>query len=115
MWISTSQLEEGMVVDRDVKVNEIMLVKENTPLTSAHIRSLNRWNVTRISIIPPPDASHLKDLEFKSEDEKRFSDQLYLKAKTRLDLLYRNMESDPQMKMIKTCVLNHLEERFRGE
>lgn len=115
MWISTSQLEENMVVDRDVKVNEIMLVKENTPLTPAHIRSLNRWNVTRISIIPPPNAAHLKDLEIKTEDERRFSDQLYLKAKTRIDLLFRNMEHDPQMKMVKTCVLNHLEERFLGE
>ncbi len=104
-----------MVVDRDVKVNDIMLVRENTPLTQAHIRSLNRWNVTRISIVAPPDASHLKDLEVKTEDEKRFSDQLYLKAKTRIDFLFKNIEHDPQMKMVKSCVLNHLEERFLGE
>ena len=51
----------------------------------------------------------------KTEDEKRFSDQLYLKAKTRIDLLFKNIEHDPQMKLIKSCVLNHLEERFLGE
>jgi hypothetical protein len=113
--MSTAQLEEGMVVDRDVKMNEIMLVRANTPLTAAHIRSLRRWNVTRVSIEAPPDMQQEEQPDEAIEHDRIFSDQDYIREKTRIENLFRNMGNDKQMLLIKQCVLNHLEDRFRGE
>lgn len=116
MWMSTAQLEEGMVVDRDVKMNEIMLVRAHTPLTSAHIRSLRRWNVTRVSIEAPPEMMQQEDQpDEELKHDRIFSDQDYIREKTQIEKLFRNMGNDKQMLLVKQCVLNHLEDRFRGE
>ena len=114
MWISTAQLAVGMIVDHDVKMNEIMLVKKDTPLTEAHIRSLKRWNVSKVSIMRPEGEGALSEPMLASQTP-RFSDQQYMREKTRIDLLFRNVERDPQMKLIKDCVLSYIEERDTGE
>jgi len=120
MWISTSQLKVGMFVDRDVKMNDIMLVRAGTPLSAAHLRSLRRWNVTRVSIEAAGevvagfhDPSTIIDHPEKAKST--FSDETYFKEKSRLDALYRNVQDDKQMLMIKMCVLNHIEDVLRGK
>ena len=105
MWISTSQLEEGMMVDRDVKMNDIMLVKQNTPLSGAHIRSLQRWNVTKVSIAMPEDEA---ENSLDSEGELDGTDKRLLTETIRIDRLFQHVEEDAQMGMIKKCVLAHM-------
>ena len=114
MWISTEQLEPGMVVNREVKVNEVMLVKAHTRVAKPHIRSLRRWNVSRVSIDQPTHAGHLLDLAKQDEERRRFSDQIFMKEKMRIEKLFQKVERDAQMNMIKESVLTHLERYYRG-
>ena len=101
-----------MVVDRDIRVNDLMLVKARTPITEAHIRNLKRWSVAKVSIETPERPEQFADLAVEGESRKRFSDQVFMREKTRMDKLFQHVERDAQMKMIKQCILNHLEGRY---
>lgn len=105
MWISSSKLQEGMVVDRDIRMNDIVLVRADTPLSVAHIRSLKRWNVSRVSVMEQPS-------EAINEGGDDGSDVLAQKM-CRINQLFSKVGDDADMMMIKECLVNHLEDKHR--
>ncbi len=99
---SVDSLETGMTVSRDVDVRGTVLLKAGTLITDAHIRQLQKWGVTTVSISSPQELGG--DAILLAEDSER-----NLQEKQRLEQLFSTTGDDKQMQTLKLCLLRHIE------
>lgn len=104
MIVSVKELQEEMVLSRDVEVRGMTLLKAGIILNSTHIRCLKRWNVSNVFI--QCDNSHIGTASLSEEE---YQEQIEI-----IERQFFDWRHDAQMSLLKSALLQVLAEEFNG-
>ena len=104
------EIVQGMIVEQDVKVNSLTLVRAGVELTPEHIKALVKWKVAHVEVKGEDSQGLLWE-----EADTPFNQEEYDNQEARVESLFSTVTDDRQLLLLKKCVLQAYGELCRGK
>lgn len=114
MNIPIGEVCSGMVLARELKSGDNVLLREGAVLTDAIIKTLKTRRVLFADITP--ESAEMYSSSFsRSNSDNLFENQEYVEKRNRIKEMFATVsKDDEQMPVLEYCILRQLEEEYRG-